>query len=123
MRLTPDDGGELYSEDPVRECMNRCLQASCRDAAIGDRAFYVRNGDQACGCATHGCDAQIGTYDVHILPPYTSYRISNGVWEAGDSPVSSVYHPISRDDGVAVCEAISEYWAWVFTLVDQERQK
>lgn len=64
----------LYDSDRVKECMNRCLDAHNTDnATFADKAFYIRNSDLRCACATGNCTNR-------TLGAYTSYAITGCSW-------------------------------------------
>ena len=63
-----DDEDPMYDSDRIRECMNRCLDAS--DGAISDQAFFVRTSDKKCACSSGSCDELIASETG-----YTSFRI------------------------------------------------
>ena len=70
----------LYSEDRLRECMNRCIDAkgsigygSSGDARIDDQAFYIRKKDQHCACSTGTCTTRFDFY-------YSSYHVQHSDW-------------------------------------------
>ena len=70
----------LYSEDRLRECMNRCIDAkgsigygSSGDARIDDQAFYIRKKGQNCACSTGTCTTR---WDFG----YLSYHVQHSDW-------------------------------------------
>jgi len=74
----------LHHEDRIRECMNRCIDASARGAIpslsssygnkIGDLAFFIRDWDQGCGCSSGTCFTT-KTYSSKN-DDFTSYHVS-----------------------------------------------
>ena len=74
----------LHHEDRIRECMNRCIDASARGAIpslsssygnkIGDLAFFIRDRDQGCGCSSGTC-MTTKTYSS-TNDDFTSYHVS-----------------------------------------------
>ena len=77
----------LHHEDRIRECMNRCIDASARGAIpslsssygnkIGDLAFFTRDRDQGCGCSSGKCFATETWSSKN--DDYTSYLLSGKV--------------------------------------------
>jgi hypothetical protein len=54
-RLTVED--PLFDVDPARECFNRCRNASVSNPDdYSAKAFYLRNSDGKCACASDDCD-------------------------------------------------------------------
>ena len=74
----------LHHKDRIRECMNRCIDASARGAIpsksssygnkIGDLAFFIRDWDQGCGCSSGTCFTT-KTQSVYNND-FTSYHVS-----------------------------------------------
>ena len=62
-----------YDDDPIRECLNRCLADSVSDNNfndIGNEAFYL-DSDDKCACSKGACSTQSGS-------GYGAYKIIQG---------------------------------------------
>ena len=72
-RLSP--GKALYDADPIKECLNRCLNASTFDATnVGNQAFYLKSGSK-CACAADDCSSLKPKFPKRESSGYDSYEI------------------------------------------------
>ena len=67
-------GKASYDSDPIKECLNRCLDSYGKNTGqgkIGNQGFYLRSSDSRCACA-------IGACTLTSSKKYLSYKISSG---------------------------------------------
>ena len=65
-----EDNHVSYDDDPIQECLNRCLADSVSEKNvndIGNEAFYL-DSDDKCACSKGGCSTQSGSgYDAYKI--------------------------------------------------------
>ena len=77
----------LYSADRAQECLNRCIAAFEPATYNPIRAFYLRDSDQRCACASSGCTSlcsSVSAYTSYVRPHLVSNE--HNIFSRGSPP-------------------------------------